>query len=300
MSRISICIPTYNGEPYIELALQSVLQQTFKDFELIVIDDESTDATYERVAAISDHRLRLEKNSTRLGLVENWNRCIHLASGEYLCIFHQDDLMEPNNIQKKVELLNSNPSVGLVFSQIKCIDSVGEVLGVHENIFLHNNDSIIEGFDFFRYLLIDGNFVSCPSVMVRTDLYNKWGGFDPRLMYTPDFEMWLRLALHTSIAYLSDPLVYWRRHSNQESNHYLGMYQEIKEVFRAFQIVFSEQRAYISEPEKLYMLAINHLRGWTLMFMRQSIRRGEFKQTIQFLKTLFEINGNRNSDFQNG
>jgi glycosyltransferase involved in cell wall biosynthesis len=299
MSRISICIPTYNGEPYIELALRSVLQQTFEDYELIVIDDQSTDGTYEHVAAITDHRLRLEKNSTRLGLVGNWNRCIQLASGEYLSIFHQDDIMEPNNIQKKVELLNNHPAVGYVFSEINNINSLGEVVGRYEKIFFQKNDSIFNGFDFFRYLLMEGNFVSCPSVLVRTNLYREWGGFDPRLMYTPDFEMWLRLALHTSVAYLSEPLVSWRRHSSQESNQYLGMVHEIKEVYRAVQIVFSEQRAYIPEPDKLYMLAINHLRGWTYIFLRQSIRKGNIKQSVRFLRTLFEINGNNHSSFHN-
>ena len=100
--RVSVCIPSYNGEAFIAEAITSVLAQNLQDFECLVVDDCSDDATLEIVNSLSDPKIRVCRNSTRLGLPGNWNRCLALARGEYICLFHQDDVMLPGNLEKKI------------------------------------------------------------------------------------------------------------------------------------------------------------------------------------------------------
>src|SRR5688572_15476095 len=100
--RVTVAVPTYNGQAFIEEAIASVLAQVFDDFELVVVDDGSDDATLAIVSRFHDPRLRVEAHPVRLGLVENWNRCLAAATGDYVTIFHQDDVMAPHNLASKV------------------------------------------------------------------------------------------------------------------------------------------------------------------------------------------------------
>ena len=111
---VSVCLPTYNGAAYIETALRSILHQTYQDFELLVVDDGSTDATLDIVRSFSDPRIRLHRNPERLGIPANWNRCLELAGGAFVCLFHQDDAMLPENLERKVQLLSADETVGFV------------------------------------------------------------------------------------------------------------------------------------------------------------------------------------------
>jgi len=129
--KVSVCLPTYNGARFIHSAIESVLNQSFADFELIVCDDASTDSTLELVCGIHDERLHVYRNSDRLGLVGNWNRCLELISGDYVVLMHQDDLMHVNNLAHKVALLDGYPAVGFVYSNIRRIDESGSVIGGH-------------------------------------------------------------------------------------------------------------------------------------------------------------------------
>ena len=100
---LSICVPTYNGQAYLAEALESILQQTYASFEVIVVDDGSTDKTLEIVQAFAaaDVRLRVYQNPQQRGIPGNWNECVRLARGQYVCVFHQDDVMLPNNLARK-------------------------------------------------------------------------------------------------------------------------------------------------------------------------------------------------------
>ena len=93
--KVSVCIPTYNGAEFVAKAIESVLAQTFADFELLVVDDSSDDTTVDIVCSFTDPRMRICQNERRLGIPGNWNHCLSLARGEYICLFHQDDVMLP-------------------------------------------------------------------------------------------------------------------------------------------------------------------------------------------------------------
>lgn len=282
MVKVSVCVPTYNGCPFVELAVQSILAQSFHDFELIVSDDFSTDATPREVARIAGERLSLSGNPRRLGLVGNWNRCLELATGQYVQIFHQDDLMLPNCVERMASVLDTNPNVGFVFANIRTINAAGEVVGPHWTKRLPSVDTIFSGGDFIRLLLREGNLVACPSAMARASVLRSVGPFDESLRYTPDLEMWLRLALHCDVAYIAEPLVLLRRHARQESSHFSGMTHEVDEVWRAFRVFFQDQRALIPDREALHSIALDYLLHWTYEFFRESLRASRYREALQF------------------
>lgn len=290
MSQASICIPTYNGAAFINQALQSIINQTCRTFELVVSDDDSTDGTLTHVERVRDPRLRWGSNRQRLGLVGNWNRCMEIASHDLICLFHQDDEMLPNNIEKKIEFLDRNPEVGFVFSDMHSIDAEGAIIAGHWSPqHLPASNMIFSGADFFREQLQHGNLVSCPTVMARRKLLLQLGGFNPQLRFTPDLHIWLRLSLYADVGYLADPLVNVRRHDNQESNHFLGSVSEIKEVWRAIDLVFTEHEAQLPNIANLYSIALSHLRRWAYIQTRSAVRARRIRAALSYASICGEL-----------
>jgi glycosyltransferase involved in cell wall biosynthesis len=236
--RVSVCLPTYNGGRFIRAAIESVLAQSLADFELIVCDDASTDGTLAQVTGLHDSRLRVFRNSHRLGLVGNWNRCLELVVGEYVVLMHQDDLMHCENLAMKVELLDLNPQVGFVHSNIRRIDERGQVVSGHW-LSQSEADVVEPGMLCFQRMLLAGNFICCPSVMVRRNCLAAMGDFDARLSFTVDMEMWLRLSTRYDVGYLAKPLIDYRVHDAQETQRYADG-REINEIARATRIALDE------------------------------------------------------------
>src|SRR5687767_2945236 len=106
--KLSICIPVFNGADFIKEALDSVLDQEFKDFELIVVDNQSTDETLSIIRSYKDPRIKLFINDTNIGMVPNWNRSMEVASGTYIKILPADDFIYPGCLQKQVDILDND------------------------------------------------------------------------------------------------------------------------------------------------------------------------------------------------
>lgn len=289
LNRVAVCIPTYNGEWFVGDALRSVLGQSYADARVIVSDDCSTDRTQAIVEATKDPRVDLHVNSRRLGLVGNWNRCIELASAEFIQIFHQDDVMSSDSISHLVQALDRHPEAGFAFSNMRTIDETGGVIGGHWYPDLPEDDMLYPGEEFFRLLVRQGNVVPCQSVMVRSSCLKEAGPYDSRLRYTPDLEMWLRLSLHYDVAYVAEPLVLVRRHPGQESSSFLGSVKEVDEVWRAFQIVFRENAGSLTEADMLYRRALNHLQRWSGAFLRNNLREGHLRSAMAFQMRLLQF-----------
>ena len=217
---VSVCLPTYNGADYIEEALRSILNQTYQDFELLVVDDGSTDTTLDIVQSISDPRIQLHRNPERLGIPANWNRCLELAAGEFVCLFHQDDVMLPENLERKIQLLSADETVGFVHSAVETLaeeSAPGSFANWIENT---TEDSVWDGPEYFRTLLLNGNRVCAPTVLARRSALLEQGGFDPDLGFACDYAMWLRLCLTHRVGFLAQPLVRYRWHGGNASHAY--------------------------------------------------------------------------------
>jgi glycosyltransferase involved in cell wall biosynthesis len=234
-------------------SIESVLAQSFQNFELILIDDVSTDETWAIVQKYAwlDRRIAAMKNNTRLGLVGNFNRCIELAKSRYICVWHQDDLMMPQNIERKVALLEANPRVGFVHSNVLMIDEEKQVLSEHWEIDTRR-DYVVSGQEFFRKMIQPGkNYVCCPSVVARRECYQNLGWFRSELYFACDWEMWMRLSLYYDVGCLGEPLIQFRRHKDSESFRIEGTHSEIEQEVLAKQLVLAEHGHRIPDAEEI-------------------------------------------------
>ncbi|GAX44186.1 putative glycosyl transferase [Tolypothrix sp. NIES-4075] len=221
---VSICIPTYNGAKYLRECLDSVLTQTFTDFEVLLIDDQSSDETLSiaQEYAAKDSRICVKQNERNLGLVGNWNRCIELAQGQWIKFVFQDDLIAPECLEKMLAASKPDSSI------ICCLRNFIFEAGTPEKTrhFFKNRASLeklfpesteISASDYCQAVLkqIDDNFVGEPTVvMLRRDVFYRFGTFNPHLIQLCDLEFWTRVAIHTGMVYVRETLATFRVHNN--------------------------------------------------------------------------------------
>lgn len=266
--KVSVCIPVYNGSASVAESIESVLGQTFKDFRLIVCDNCSTDNTEEVVKRFHDPRLTYVRNEKNLGLVGNANRCLSLAEGEYVCIFHHDDVMLPENLELKVRLLDDHPEVGFVHSNIFMTDAEGQVLSqwVEDS----RRDYIEDGMVVFhRYItrMDKGALIFIGAVLARRVCYEQLGGFRSDLPHTQDNEMWMRMSLFYNVACVGKPLVKWRQHSASASSAWGLDIAWLEEHFLATRIIFQEYQNQIPDLKSLQKEVDER-------FVKQALKRG--------------------------
>ena len=282
MPKVSVCVPAYNPGPYLRPALQSILAQDYHDFEVIVVDDCSTDPVRGIVGELADPRISFQRNPRNLGLVGNWNRCLALAGGEYVAIFHQDDLMRPGNLAAKAAMLDANPGVGFVYSNIETIDADGRITGGHW-LPQPPADAVEPGRACFERLALNGNFIACPTVMARATCYQKLGGFDPRLPFTCDLEMWMRIASRYDVGYLAARLVAVRVHPSQETQRFSGAGREIHAVRRALAIAFAAHAPAGISPG-LRRSARRNLAAWACRMARWKLGQRQWLPAFGYLR----------------
>lgn len=215
--RISVLIPTCNYGRYLSQAIDSVLTQTFEDYELIICDDASTDNSAEVIQRYAgrDRRIRYELHASRLGMVENWNHCLQLARGDYVKFLFGDDLLASNDALRRMSaLLDEHPEATLVAAPRLLVDADARITGLWDFVApgLHDGAEVIT-----RCLRKRSNLIGEPStVMFRRTLGAR--GFDPVFRQIVDLEMWFHLLLQGSLAYADEPLCAFRRHESQQTN----------------------------------------------------------------------------------
>jgi glycosyltransferase involved in cell wall biosynthesis len=202
-------VPSFNAAPYLGAAIESVLRQSFEDFELVISDDASDDATPEVCAAFTDSRLRVVRSEQRLGQAGNWNRCVELATGEYVILLHADDELEPEYLARAVGTLDDHHDVGLVHCAAQHIDTAGHPLTVQSPL---DRDTIDREDVILRRLLLDGCLINPAGVLVRRRVYDEVGPFTDQIVWGVDWHMWIRIALRVPVAYLAEPLSLYRQH----------------------------------------------------------------------------------------
>ncbi len=264
--KVSVCIPTYNRASLLRETIQSVLSQTFEEFELIVSDNASNDSTEDVVNSFKDNRIQYIKNERNIGLVGNFNQCLALAKGEYVTVFHDDDLMLPDNLVVKVRALDLNPGVGFVHSKVHIIDECGAIL--HYNTSLDNlqtGDSIESGRDFLRRSLLSDNLVYPTSVLIRKECYLKLGGFSDKVHFTTDFEYWMRISTNYDVMFLAKPLIKYRMFHQTEwtTSPYIAVVEGgailnlkgIEEVYKAKRLVLNYSKYILKDWEMIRKVA---------------------------------------------
>jgi len=227
--KISVCVPTYNYARYLPEAIGSVLGQSLPDFELLIIDDASTDDTRRVVegSAGKDPRIDFRVNPVNLGMVENWNLCLRGARGTYVKFLFGDDLLaSPEALRRMAAILDADPSVSLVASARNVIDETSRVKAVRSHF---PDGLVVDGPAVIRRCLVaQENLIGEPSaVMFRRDQAAR--GFDPRYSQFVDLEMWLHLLEKGRFAYLREPLCSFREHPEQRTRSNLSSQRQIED-----------------------------------------------------------------------
>lgn len=198
---VSVLVGVYNEEKYIEASLQSLLDQTFGDFEVIVVDDCSTDSSVEIVQLFDDPRVRLLENEENIGLTKSLNRALDAAEGRYVARQDADDLSYPSRLEREVAYLESHEDVALVGTGAYLIDGDGEI---------RQERTVLETVSFDD--LVAKNHIIHGSILARTDVFESVGRYDDLFRYSQDLDMWLRIAEEHEIRNIPEPLYYFRIH----------------------------------------------------------------------------------------
>lgn len=202
MTQISVILPVYNAELYIEEAVNSILSQTFSDFELIIIDDGSTDGSSELLSklAMLDSRIRLISRENK-GLIASLNEAISLAKSKYIARMDADDIALPTRLAQQFDFLQANPKVAVLGTCYRYIDVQGNV-GAKRNTFISHAD-ITASFYFC-------NPIAHPSVMVNYRLLGSDYCYLEQYKTIEDLELWSRLSTKYQLANLPEVLLYYR------------------------------------------------------------------------------------------
>ncbi|MBZ0300369.1 MAG: glycosyltransferase [Anaerolineae bacterium] len=206
--KVSVLMAVYNGERYLQAALDSILNQTFSDFELVIIDDASTDDTAAILAACAaqDARIRLVPNEHNLGLTRSLNKGLHLACGDYIARQDADDVSMPDRLAKQVTALDTQADTILVTGHLDLIDEQGEVWRRPR----WGGSPPVVAWHLLFYNYVGGH----SQVMFRRRSILDLGGYNEQWRYSQDYELWCRVVHVGDIAFLPDVLLQWRRHSS--------------------------------------------------------------------------------------
>ena len=200
MQKVSIVIPTHNRAHLIRRAIGSVLNQIYQDFEIIIVDDASTDNTREVVESFNDKRIRYIRHENKRGAAAARNTGITSASGKYIAFQDSDDKWLPEKLGRQVEILETSPSeVGVVHTKFSRIIDNEKVYLTWTTIHTRETD--------IHKKLLKGNFIGTPTTLLKKECFERVGMFDERLTQLEDWEMWIRISKYHHFKYLDDPLV---------------------------------------------------------------------------------------------
>lgn len=222
MERVSIVLPTYNRSYCIRRAVESVLCQTWRDWELIVVDDGSTDGTEEIIAGCmaSDNRVRYHRQPQNRGVSAARNAGIRQARYEYIAFQDSDDVWRADKLEKQMRLFAERPEVGLVYCAIQGTRQDGSSIRIPA---ADMDSGLLQG-NLYGFLL-QGNVIDCPTAVMRRACTEQCGGFDESLSCLEDWELFLRIAGAYEIGYVDEVLVDSAVHNEGVSSHAGGYFE---------------------------------------------------------------------------
>lgn len=226
MQELSVIMATYNEkQEFLKKCIDSILHQTFRDFEfIIVVEPEEKNIEFIEAAADSDKRVRILKNASKTGVSGSRNRAIMESSGEYIAIIDSDDYCDKHRFEKQINFLDDNQDISVIGSNLYLVDENDNIIGERTYPELHQK---------IKKAFLFSMAIANPSVMLRKDALNTVGFFNAMLFKAEDFDLWLRfLADGQKMHNLQDKLVYYRTQRNLNSRrgpvHYRNYYMALK------------------------------------------------------------------------
>lgn len=215
---VSVCMNVYNAEDYIVAAINSVINQTYKNLQIIIVDDDSTDNTLNLIKSIKDPRIEIYSQPYNCHISHACNTALKFAKGDYIAHLDSDDIWFPEKIEKQIEFLENNHEYGACFSYISTINTDGNVCdetnNYFTNLFTFNN---IPQREMYRYLFDNSNMLCHSTAFIRRELVEKVGLYDASLIYLQDFDYWMRLLTVCPIYILPQKLMFYRVHNGNNS-----------------------------------------------------------------------------------
>jgi len=218
--KVTVLMSVYNSEKYLRVAIDSILNQTYEDFEFLIINDGSKDDSLNIIKSYNDKRIRLISRKNK-GLVASLNEGIVKANGEYIARQDSDDASTPNRLAKEVEFLDSNPDIGLVGSNYIVMDSISWKALAETTVFTNPKD--------LKLAQITCNQYGHGSIMMRKDVAIRCKGYDPKVGYVEDYDLWNRISRITKIANIEESLYLYRK--NEEGISQSNLETQIKQTF---------------------------------------------------------------------
>ena len=270
---VTVLIPVFNGEKYLSQAIKGVLNQTYTDFEFLIVDDASTDNSKNIIKSYDDSRIKLVENGWNLGQTATLNKGIKLAKGKYIARLDQDDLSLPKRLEKQVEFLNSNPDITAVGSYVICIDENGNYM--RESIWP-------VGFENNLFNILCGiPPVGHPAVMYRKEVVEKIGYYRNDYSVSSDLDLWLRIySKGCTCSNIPDNLTYYRIHSEQGSDIQKNLQR--KNHILAFYDFYSQ----LTKKEIDYDKIEQYLN--VLVWESEKLNKKNIENIIEIFLTLFE------------
>ena len=267
---VSICVPARNAAPFIVATLQSVLAQTYANWELIVVENGSSDGTREVIEAFiektGDPRIQFHVNASPLGMAANWNRSLEFATGKYTKVICADDPLTPGCLAAQVEILEKNPGVVLVSCTRQIISSNGRSLFPRA---CYRKTGFYPGLGAVRKGLLAGtNTVGDPvAVLFRTEALQKSGLFEPAIIYFTDIDLWLRLLLHGDFFFIAEPLAYYRIHKGSTGKALQE--KTVQDFLRVVDRIESASDLRFTRLERAYIAAQVRMKSWARLAIYQ-------------------------------
>jgi len=268
MPKVTVLMTVYNGLPYLHSAIQSILKQTFEDFEFLIINDCSTDDSRQVILDFRDRRIRLLENEKNLKQTRSLNRGLAETRTDLVARMDADDISHPKRLERQVDYLKSHPGVVAVGTHLRFINSRGEVTG---NFEFPEQDLVL------RWMQLFDCPVSCGAVMFKKSVvWDKLGGFDPSIRYAQDWELWSRVLPLYQIANVPEKLVDVRQHSAASSiSAFAPMLEEQRKINRL-------------NPERILGMAESSMEWFSKLDTLLDKRLSHPEKRLEVIGTLFQ------------
>lgn len=277
---VTVGLPVYNAEPYLADAIQSVINQSFTDWELIIVDDGSSDNSIAVAQTFTDPRVTILSDGKNLGGAARRNQMNRLARGRYIAVFDADDIMTPNRLLDQVAWLEQHPNVDIVGSYLYTITNNNTVYGIRGSTYVPTtiNDAIIR------------NPIAQPTILARRSWFLA-NPYDEQLKRCHDFELWLRTIEHSTFAIIDQPLIFYREAGIPYLKKYLLGIRTIQDLLRKYKQRkklhpgrYAEARLSYFVKGLLYqLLALLDGESWLLTLRNRSLRPDELTKAQSLL-----------------
>ncbi|BCZ48621.1 hypothetical protein psyc5s11_46880 [Clostridium gelidum] len=275
---VSICIPVYNGEKYIKYTIDSVLNQTYRNIEIIISDNCSIDDTVNIVKSYKDKRIKLYKNDTNQGPLDNTNKCIELSNGKYIKFVYADDTIHGNCIKEMVSIMERNLDVNLCGVNFCHVNEKNEKISGY---ILNMSCGKYESKFIFKQLIINGNIIGCPSgVMIRKEALNITGLFgDSNLKYMADYDMWIKLCKFGNYYFINKEYMYFRVQSESITNQNIVTIKRVSDFYYLLDKYIDNNSFSEIEIKNAYINA-NNRSYYSLQNNKNSLKKLEIAEYI--------------------